>query len=54
MTLKYLREYKVYFHIGSSFGILEFIVLQKHKIGPEDTLVKSKVFSLFGKEISFR
>jgi hypothetical protein len=49
MTLEYLREYRTYFHIGQTYGISES---NSYKIikWVEDTLIKSRVFSLPGRK----
>ena len=49
MTLEYLREYRTYFHISASYGLSES---NTYKIirWVEDTLIKSKVFSLPGRK----
>lgn len=49
MSLEYWREYRTYFHIGSSYGIAESNCFQAIK-WIEDTLIKSKKFSLPGKK----
>jgi Helix-turn-helix of DDE superfamily endonuclease len=49
MTLEYLREYRTYLSIGTSYGLSESNAY--HTIRwVEDTLVKSGVFSLPGKK----
>ncbi len=49
MALEYLREYRTYFHISVSYGLSES---NTYKIirWVEDTLIKSKVFSLPGRK----
>jgi hypothetical protein len=49
MSLEYLREYRTYFHISKSYGISES---NAYKIirWVEDTLIKSKEFSLPGRK----
>ena len=47
--LEYLREYRTYFHIGQSYGLSESSSYKVIK-WVEDTLIKSKVFSLPGKK----
>lgn len=49
MALEYLREYRTYFHISKSYGLSES---NAYKIirWVEDTLIKSKVFSLPGRK----
>ena len=52
MTLEYWREYRTYFHIGQCWGINEstaYRIIRKI----EDTLVKSRVFTLPGKKRLF-
>ena len=49
MTLEYLREYRTYFHLGKSYGLSESACYRNCKC-IEDTLIKSKVFSLPGKK----
>jgi len=49
MTLEYLREYRTYFHIGNQYGISEGSAYKGIK-WVEDTLIKSKLFSLPGKK----
>ena len=49
MALKYLREYRTYFHLGSSFGLSENACYRACK-WVEDTLIKSGQFSLPGKK----
>lgn len=49
MTLEYLREYRTYFHISKTWGVYEstaFRIVKK----VEDTLIKSQVFKLPGKQ----
>ena len=50
MSLEYLREYRTYFHLGQSYGISESTCYRNCK-WIEDTLIKSKVFSLSGKKV---
>jgi len=49
MALEYLREYRTYFHISKSYGLSES---NAYKIirWVEDTLIKSKLFSLPGRK----
>ena len=49
MALEYLREYRTYFHISVSYGLSES---NAYKIirWVEDTLIKSKAFSLPGRK----
>ena len=49
MALEYLREYRTYFHLGSSFGLSESACYRAYK-WVEDTLIKSGLFSLPGKK----
>lgn len=45
MTLEYLREYRTYFHIAQSYGIVESACYKNTK-AIEDILIKSGHFSL--------
>lgn len=49
MTLEYLREYRTYLHIGSSYGISESNAYQSIR-WIENTLIKAKEFALPGKK----
>lgn len=49
MALEYLREYRTYFHISSSYGISESNCYYTIRF-VEDTLIKSKCFSLPGRK----
>ena len=49
MALEYLREYRTYFHISQSYNISESACYRIIK-WIEDTLIKSKVFSLPGRK----
>ena len=49
MTLEYLREYRTYFHISQSYNISESACYRIIK-WTEDSLIKSKVFSLPGRK----
>lgn len=49
MTLEYLREYRTYFHIANNYGISESNAYKLIK-WVEDTLIKSKTFSLPGRK----
>ena len=49
MTLEYLREYRTYFHLGRSYNLSESACYRACR-WVEDTLIKSKVFSLPGKK----
>src|SRR4051812_47452261 len=48
MALEYLREYRTYFHLGSSYGLSESACYRSCK-WVEDVLIKSRKFSLPGK-----
>lgn len=49
MALEYLREYRTYFHISKSYGVSEGYAYKLIR-WVEDTLIKSKVFSLPGRK----
>ena len=49
MTLEYLREYRTYFHVSKSYGISEGYAYKTIR-WVEDTLIKSKMFSLPGRK----
>ena len=49
MALEYLREYRTYFHLGSSYGLSESACYRACRL-VEDVLIKSGVFSLPGKK----
>ena len=49
MALEYLREYRTYFHVASSYGISESACYRNVR-WIEDTLVKHPDFSLPGKK----
>jgi hypothetical protein len=49
MALEYLREYRTYFHLGSSYGVSESACYRSCR-WVEDILIKSKKFSLPGKK----
>jgi len=49
MALEYLREYRTYFHIAQSYGISESYAYKLIR-WTEDTLIKSRVFSLPGRK----
>lgn len=49
MALEYLREYRTYFHISKSYGISESYAYKTIR-WVEDTLIKSKLFSLPGRK----
>ena len=50
MTLEYLREYRTYFHVASSYGISESSCYRNIK-WIEDTLIKHPDFALPGKKV---
>jgi hypothetical protein len=50
MTLEYLREYRTYFHLGKSYGLSESACYRNCR-WIEDTLIKSRAFSLPGKKV---
>ena len=50
MALEYLREYRTYFHLGKSYGLSESACYRNCR-WIEDTLIKSKAFSLPGKKV---
>ena len=50
ITLEYLREYRTYFHIGTSYGISESAAYKTIK-WVEDTLIKHPNFALPGKKV---
>lgn len=49
MALEYLREYRTYFHVASSYGISESSCYRNIK-WIEDTLIKHPDFALLGKK----
>ena len=49
MTLEYLREYRTYAHIASSYGVSETRAFENTR-AIENILIKSKVFALPGKK----
>ena len=49
MALEYLREYRTYFHISKSYGVSEGYAYKLIR-WVEDTLIKSKTFSLPGRK----
>ena len=53
MTFEYLREYRTYFHLGQSYGLSESACYRNCRL-IEDTLIKSKAFSLPGKKALLR
>ena len=50
MSLEYLREYRTYFHIGKHYGLSESTAYKTIR-WIEDTLIKSRVFSLPGRKV---
>lgn len=50
MSLEYLREYRTYLHLGCSYGLSESACYRACR-WVEDTLIKSKRFSLPGKKV---
>ena len=50
MTLEYLREYRTYFHVASSYGISESSGYRNIK-WIEDTLIKHLDFALPGRKV---
>ena len=49
MALEYIREYRTYFHVASSYGISESSCYRNIK-WIEDTLIKHPDFALPGKK----
>ena len=49
MALEYMREYRTYLHLGCSYGISESACYRSCRF-VEDTLIKSREFSLPGKK----
>lgn len=49
MTLEYLREYRTYFHIATSYGISESVAYKIVR-WVEDTLIKHPNFALPGRK----
>jgi hypothetical protein len=49
MALEYLREYRTYYHIGTSYGLSEGTAYKVVK-WVENTLIRSGIFSLPGKK----
>lgn len=49
MTLEYLREYRTYFHIATSYGISESVAYKIVR-RVEDTLIKHPNFALPGRK----
>jgi len=50
MCLEYLREYRTYFHVGQSYGLSESASYRNCR-WVEDTLIKSRKFSLPGRKV---
>lgn len=50
MTLEYLREYRTYFHISKNYGVSESYAYKLIR-WTEDTLIKSKLFTLPGRKV---
>lgn len=53
MSLEYIREYRTYFHVGSSYGISESACYRNIR-WIEDTLIKHPDFALRGKKALLR
>lgn len=49
MTLEYLREYRTYLHIATSYGLAESNTFETIR-WVENTLIQSKIFNLPGKK----
>jgi len=49
MSLEYIREYRTYFHIATSYGISESVAYKIVR-WVEDTLIKDPVFALPGRK----
>lgn len=49
MALEYIREYRTYFHIATSYGISESVAYKTVR-WVEDTLIKDPVFALPGRK----
>jgi hypothetical protein len=49
MALEYIREYRTYFHIATSYGISESVAYKIVR-WVEDTLIKDPVFALPGRK----
>lgn len=49
MALEYLREYRTYFHISKNYGVSEGYAYKLIRWA-EDTLIKSRMFSLPGRK----
>ena len=50
MALEYLREYRLYFHLGKSYNLSESACYRTCR-WVEDSLIKSNFFSLPGKKV---
>ena len=49
MALEYIREYRTYFHIATSYGVNESVAYKIVR-WVEDTLIKDPVFALPGRK----
>jgi len=49
MALEYIREYRTYFHIGTSYGVSESVAYKIVR-WVEDTLIKDPAFALPGRK----
>jgi hypothetical protein len=49
MALEYIREYRTYFHIGTSYGVSESVAYKIVR-WVEDTLIKDPLFALPGRK----
>ena len=49
LTLEYLREYRTYFHVGTSYGLSESQAIRIHR-WVEEELIKDKRFHLPGRK----
>ena len=49
MALEYIREYRTYFHIATSYGVSESVAYKIVR-WVEDTLIKNPVFALPGRK----
>ncbi len=49
MALEYIREYRTYFHIATSYGVSESVAYKIVR-WVEDTLIKDPVFALPGRK----
>ena len=50
MALEYIREYRTYFHIATSYGVSESVAYKIVR-WVEDTLIKDPVFALPGRKV---